>query len=481
LYLDSVDLRDQRIAMHATRTQHARALHGAVPTVCPALLSIQTALLGGHIVDVIATWTGGLAATLRAADRMTIEEFADKLGIGARTVAKWEADPAFVPPLSMQQVLDVALERAPVNVKTRFDLLRDSTLPTHGSRAAERRHQVETGNDEVASAMREAEAEQLVLLEDPAPETIETLGERAAEVARAGNRRPDAIFRDSHRIRGQALTLIQQTHQPGVLSDLYMIAGQASALMASAAFDLDRWDASAALARSAVSYARLVGDASLHAWTLGLVALLANWRDEPDIALDHFQRGLQVAPAGTPRVRLRHIAARSYALLGDSASVGTILGQARRDQDDAGRFRDRLSEDTGGEFAFGHARADACAAAAWLDVGRGLEAKDAAQRALNDFTALPPGRRPRSQSLGARIDLATGCLLRRELDEAEEALGEVLSGHTAPVNVSLSGRLAKIRRVLAAPVWVEDPAAQRLDSIIGDLLAEQPSAVPPPD
>lgn len=340
---------------------------------------------------------------------------------------------------------------------------------------------IEANSDEVASAAREAEAEQLALLGDPAPESIGALWEQAAEVARAGNRRPDQIFTASRRIRGQARTLIEQAHRPGALSDLYVIAGQATALMASTAFDLDRWDASAALARSAVSYANLVGHASLHAWTLGLAALLANWRDEPDIALDHLQRGLQVAPPGTPRARLRYIAARSYALLADPASVDELLAQARRDQDEAGRFRDPLSEETGGEFAFGQARAEACAAAAWLDLGRGQEAKNAARRALDEFTALPAGRRPHSQAVGARIDLATGCLLQRELDEAEDVLGEVLTVHTPLENVSLSGRLARSRRVLAAPDWAHDLAGRRLDDAIGEWLADQSATVPHAD
>jgi transcriptional regulator with XRE-family HTH domain len=344
---------------------------------------------------------------------------------------------------------------------------------------AGRDHEIEAGADEVALAVREAEAEQLSHLSDPAPETIDALWEQAAEVARAGNRRPDQIFTASRRICCQALRLIGQGRRPGALSDLYVIAGQATALMASTAFDLDRWDASATLARSAVSYARLVGDASLHAWTLGLAALLANWRDEPDIALGHFQRGLQVAPPGIPRARLRYIAARSYALLGDASSVGEILAQARGDQDEARRLRDRLSEETGGEFAFGHARAEACAAAAWLDLGRSQQAKDAARRALKEFTALPPSRRPHSQATGARIDLATGCLLQRELDEATDVLGQVLAAHTPPENVSLSRRLARSRRVLATPKWVGDPAARRLDDAIGDWLADQSAADPP--
>ena len=74
-------------------------------------------------MDVIPAWTGRSVKLLRVARRQTIEEFAGKLGIGARTVAKWEADPAFVPSLSMQQVLDTALERLPEAVRTRFCLL----------------------------------------------------------------------------------------------------------------------------------------------------------------------------------------------------------------------------------------------------------------------------------------------------------------------------------------------------------------------
>ena len=141
--------------------------------------------------------------------------------------------------------------------------------------------------------------------------------------------------------------------------------------MASSAFDLNRWDESDALAKSAASYANLAGHTSLQAWIQGLAALLANWRGEPDIALGYFERGVQIAPPGAPRVRLRYIASRSYALLGDSTSVTEVLASARSDQDDVGKHADSLSTEIGGEFAFGPARAEACAAAAWLDLGKG--------------------------------------------------------------------------------------------------------------
>jgi hypothetical protein len=329
------------------------------------------------------------------------------------------------------------------------------------------------GGDEVTSAACEAEAEQSWLLAEPGQESIEALWDEASGIARAANRSALQTFGASHRIHSRALTLAEQTCRPAALADLYVIAGQATALMASTAFDLNRWDESATLARSAVSYATLVGNASLQAWTLGLSALLANWRKEPDTALSHFRRGLEVAPAGTPRARLLYIAARSYALLGDHASVSHVVDRARRDQDEAERHSDPLCEELGGEFAFGRARADACEAAAWLDLGRGHEAKQAAQRALSDLTALPSSRQPVSQVTGARIDLATACLLGRELDEAEEALSHVFAVPAPLRNVSLSGRLARARATLASPYWSGDRAVQQLNDALGEWLAGQ--------
>jgi transcriptional regulator with XRE-family HTH domain len=424
-------------------------------------------------VDVVSTWTGQLASTLRVAWRLTIEDFADKLGISVRTISKWEADQAFVPPMSMQQILDAALEQAPPQVKSRFGLLRtdDAAAPAGKELAIRPSAGAETTIDEVALAAREAEAEQPGLFADPGHESIAVLWEETAEIARAANRNAWEAFTASRRIRCQALKMIEQTRRPSALSDLYVIAGQATALMASTAFDLNRWDASATLARSAVSYAALVGNPSLQAWTLGLAALLANWRNEPDTALNHFHHGVQVAPPGTPAARLRYIAARSHALLGDSSSVMGILEQARRDQEDAERHCDPLGDEIGGEFAFGHARAEACAAAAWLDLGRGQEAKESAELALIELAALPPCRQSLSQTNGACIDLATACLIQRERDQAEEVLGKVFAALAPPRNVSLVGRLERTRRVLASSTWSKDGSARQLDEAIGELLA----------
>jgi hypothetical protein len=327
------------------------------------------------------------------------------------------------------------------------------------------------GGDEVASAASSAAAEQRWLLAEPDPHSADSLCGSAAEIARAANRSPVEIFSASRSIRALALDLTGHVRRPSALADLYATVAQMTALMASAAFDLDRWDESATLAQSAFSYAALVGHVSLQAWSLGLSGLMANWRSDPDTALGHCHYALSLAPPGTPRARIRHIAARSHALLGDEASVRLMLADAERDQQDAQTHPDLLCEEVAGEFGFGQARADACAAAAWLDLGCGSQARDAAARALLSLAALPPGRQPVSQVIGTRIDLATACLLSRERDEAQQILGQVLTIRPPLANVSLSGRLARFRAALGSPAWSADPAAQALGDAISEWLA----------
>jgi hypothetical protein len=74
-------------------------------------------------MNVVASWTGRRADALRQALRMTNEAFAEHLGIAVRTVAYWRARPEVVPRPLMQEMLDVALARAPEQVRAQFGLL----------------------------------------------------------------------------------------------------------------------------------------------------------------------------------------------------------------------------------------------------------------------------------------------------------------------------------------------------------------------
>ena len=66
-------------------------------------------------------WTGREAKLLRQALRLSVRDFAARLGVGVRTVNRWETRQADITPLPyMQEVLDTALVRASDEAKVRF-------------------------------------------------------------------------------------------------------------------------------------------------------------------------------------------------------------------------------------------------------------------------------------------------------------------------------------------------------------------------
>lgn len=100
----------------------------------------------------VITWSGREARALREALRMSLRDFADRLGIAERTVAYWEAQGSRTTPRpSYQAVLDTALSRASAPERERFDLLCGRASPT---RAA-------PGSQNLDAALRETEAVQL--------------------------------------------------------------------------------------------------------------------------------------------------------------------------------------------------------------------------------------------------------------------------------------------------------------------------------
>ncbi|KXK59098.1 hypothetical protein AWW66_26110 [Micromonospora rosaria] len=297
-----------------------------------------------------------------------------------------------------------------------------------------------------------------------------------AVLARAVSMTASDIFTSARRLSAEARALAERARRPRDLTDLYAVLGQGTALMASTAFDLGCWNDSAALARTASQYADMAGQASLVAWTLGLQMTLANWRREPDAALAYFAKAMPLAPDGEPKLRLRHIASRSYALLGNSSSVGEALQTARQDLDRAADHSDDLGVSFGGEFTFGPARAAACAAAAWLDVGDGEQAAQCAQEAIDGYHQLPPARRPYSQTNGIQIDLAAAYLLSGDRDGAIQALSTVLNLAEDKRNTSLTGRMTKVGCLLSGSPWTHDREAQQLAEQVAGWLAEKSPA-----
>jgi transcriptional regulator with XRE-family HTH domain len=90
--------------------------------VARSTLRVMSVIEGGTVpVTTVSRWTGREAKLLREAMRLSVRDFAARLGVGVRTVNKWEARQAGITPLPyMQEVLDTALARASDEGKARF-------------------------------------------------------------------------------------------------------------------------------------------------------------------------------------------------------------------------------------------------------------------------------------------------------------------------------------------------------------------------
>jgi hypothetical protein len=166
-----------------------------------------------------------------------------------------------------------------------------------------------------------------------------------------------------------------------------------------------RWKRACHTASTSPPAYRCVGGSAAIAGSHVGVIRITGW------ALDCFERGIAVAPRGAPRLRLRYIAARTHAGLGNTGATADVLAAARTDHEAMGSSRDELQDEVRGEFEFSDARAAACAAAAWLELREGDRAEEYAHMALDRYSELPEKTQPFSPVNGIRIDIASARLL----------------------------------------------------------------------
>lgn len=425
-------------------------------------------------MDVVDVWTGRRASALRTALRMSNEAFARHLGAAVRTVAYWDAKPSTMLSPALQEVLDAALDQASSSARQRFELLCvDGTALAHDAS-----HQGLTEAD-IASSAFESASDAALRADRLADAILTSRAQLVAVARRYSHRSPASVFADARAVRNITYKLADRTRRPHELADLYVLAGASNAVMASIAFDLGYWDSARTLVASATSYAQLAGHRSLEAWTWGLQATLANWRRDLAAANTAFERGIAIAPDGAPKLRLRHIAARTQSVLGDRTAVDELITTARDDREVAETVRDEFGHEIAGEFAFDDARAAACAAAAWLELGDAERAEAEADEALNLYRELGTDEQPFSPINGLRIDVSAARLCREDVEGTADALTPVLELEPAKRNAALVGRMSSLRSQLSRGRWSKANSAVGLAAAIDDWSEHTAAAHPP--
>ncbi|WP_280470712.1 hypothetical protein [Nocardia farcinica] len=302
------------------------------------------------------------------------------------------------------------------------------------------------------------------------PSALEHLHAAAAKAARAYYVSPPLeMLTDLVTLRDTIYTQLDRTHKPLQKAELYLLAGQVCGLLSSVTWDLGLVEAAEEQARAAYTYGCVIDHHSLQAWARALQVTLAFWSGHARAAARTAAAALETAPAGTARARLHSVHARSLALLGARGEVRDELAAATDELDRAGQ--DAFLDEVGGELAFDRARHALCAGAAFVALGDGEPAEQAATEAVGLFEATPPEQRWSLGALSAHVDLGAARTLRDDLAGAQAALRAVFEIPTARRTEAIALRLHALSRILGTTRYRGAPEAIALIGQIEEFTA----------
>lgn len=277
------------------------------------------------------------------------------------------------------------------------------------------------------------------------PETIAQLQEEVARLASAYPQQPlSQLLGDLADLQDVAFRLLEGRQRPSETTDLYLLAGVLSGMLAKASHDLEEPHAALTQARTAYICADHIGHDGLRAWTSGLRSMIAYWAGRGNESVRYAQQGAEAAAAtsGTASVWLHAQEARGWAILGDAEKAREALNRARDARDTV--QADELDQ-LGGIMTFPLPRQLYYAADAqvWL-AGAEEEAGQAATEAIAAYQDAPTSERSFSDEAGAYADLA---LARANLEDIEGAAAALRPVLDLPVEQRIGGIIASVMRV----------------------------------
>jgi hypothetical protein len=323
--------------------------------------------------------------------------------------------------------------------------------------------------DEIAMTARDAHSEAAAAAAAAVSDTaLDQLRDDLTTLARQYTTIPTyVVFQKAKELRELAETQRERTQVPAQQQELLIVAGQACALLATAAFDLGSLDGAKRLTRSAALYGETARFDPLRAFAGGTLAYIAYWTGQPAEAARLARAAQMFTGLGdVARHRLAAIEARAHGHLRDHTAARRALAIS---QEEGRGDRDVLHDDIGGEFGFSLERLTMSNATTYLLLDDGQNAEEAACRAL-DLVGSRPAADQSCHVIGnAGADLAAARLLRGELDGAAQALERVWQVPTEQRGTALLIRTAGVRRALTAARFSGSPLAADLGERIEDF------------
>lgn len=301
--------------------------------------------------------------------------------------------------------------------------------------------------------------------------TLEQLHDHVARLARGYLTGPMLpLFGELVTVRQRAYELLECTQRLSQRSDLYLIVGQLSCLLAGTSCDLGYPQAAIEQARAACTYGDLIGHNGLWAYAHGQLAMFFSLEGQLRRSLRHARLAQQRAGPGSPMLRLRSLEALACSRLALVTEADQALVAADRAREEA-RGDDEIHDRTGGMFTSTPAKHAYLAAMTHIHLGHADDAIREASTAINLWTTGPPEECAGSALAVARIDLVTAHLIRGELDAAEHAARPLLAVAPEQRTTIVLTRLTGLERHLSDNRYVGSAQAERLGGHIEDFRA----------
>ena len=296
-------------------------------------------------MKVVGSWTGATADALRQAFRMTIEDFAEKLGLSPRIVAYWRERPDMIQRPQSQGILDTTLERAPDDVKARFAILinqRPATgAMTDGSLAGTPPGPllpISPANSDDISVQDARSVLAWIESTNTNDDFISYFDQTIKETAKEHASYPPAVLLVKvQQLHGMLQTLLRGGKQRyGQTRELLRLDADLLAHMCQLLGDIHRDEVASAYAAASVGLAEEAGSSSAAAFSAQ--AQIARWRGHCALAADLAARGLENNPPPALRTLLAYQEAVSAAASGQMASRARLALEKAEAMDDNATF-----------------------------------------------------------------------------------------------------------------------------------------------
>jgi tetratricopeptide (TPR) repeat protein len=409
----------------------------------------------------IQSWSGREVRALRDALRMSLQDFATRVGISERMVSKWEAGGENLHPRPVNQhALDTLLTNSGADVQARFSANIEAAIvptnkttsvstvdrrrsavdspeiigpnhPTHqaGQRVLIPKHVANgPGIDAEIEALELARRIQVSDVSDETLTRLQRMADRMA-MSYAGTPPAELLPQVRHHL-GYVTGLTEARMTIAQRRTLLITGGWLSLLAATLHIDLRQARAAEAWLVTAEQMVGHAGHDEIIAWCYETrawdVLTAGRYRD----ALDLSQRAQAIAPAGSSAlIQATAQEGRAWARMGRSAETRSALNRVAR-------LVSNLPTPDNPEHHYRYDPAKAISYTATTLSWVGDPAAEEFARAAIDQLSAEPGGVPRPRRLAsARLDLGLALLAAGKPDEASaEALAAVTSGRIVPSN-----------------------------------------------